>query len=277
MSSSEIVLDIEANGFQPTEIFCVVCMKVGSEVPLVFTDRYQFAQYVQQNKEALWYAHNGLRYDFPVLRGLWDIAIPIANQRDTLVLSRLASPSRDGGHSLGSWGDRLNFPKGDHSDFTKCTPELIRYCKRDVELNVAVLEELKKELEGFSEEAIKLEHEVAPIIFQQEQDGWLMDERKVFLLLAELKEKKLELEETVRATFPPIAKSKRQVSPKRKKDGTLSKVGLGHFGDCALRIVGGCHTAIEWQEFNLGSRKQESAYNALGGSLRRLLKQASLR
>ena len=257
MSSKEIVFDIETNGLKdPSVIWCVVAQEFGTEEQHVFVNKHDFEEYVQQNEGALWYAHNGIGFDFPVLRDLWEITIHESQQRDTLVLSRLASPSRDGGHSLDAWGDTLHFPKGDHTDWSCYSPAMLDYCKRDVQLSCRVLGVIKKELEGFSDESQKLEHDVARIIHNQIEYGWLLDEFKCFSLLAELKEKKLELEEAVRGTFPPIAKAVREVSPKVKKDGTLSTVGIKYLGDSAVRIVGGPHTRIEWQEFNLGSRQQ---------------------
>ena len=237
-----------------------MAQELGTEVQHVFVKAEDFAQYVQQNEGALWYAHNGFGFDYRVLRDLWDIVIPESNQRDTLVLSRLASPSRDGGHGLSAWGDVLGYAKGDHTDWSQYSPAMLEYCKRDVQLSCHVLRKLKGELNGYSDESQDLEHKVARIIAGQVNNGWLLDERKCFTLLAELKEKKYELEEAVRQTFKPVAKAVREVAPKVKKDGTYSTVGLKYLGDDCLRVVGGVHTRIEFPEFNLGSRKQIGEY-----------------
>ena len=45
--------------------------------------------------------HNIIGFDLPVLSAVWDFTIPPqVAVIDTLVMSRLASPSREGGHSL---------------------------------------------------------------------------------------------------------------------------------------------------------------------------------
>ena len=244
---TEVVLDIETNGLTPDTIWCLVDSEGNT-----CTDGYTF-------KEGnIYYAHNGIGFDYPVLHRLWDGRCGSYSKRlkDTLVLSRLASPSRDGGHSLDAWGSRLGFPKGDHSDWSTYSPAMLTYCKRDVSVTERVLSTLKRELEGFSEKSIELEHQVAWIITKQERNGWKLDQEKVFLLLAELKEKKDELEEEVHKTFKPKYQFVKEIVPKTNKDGTTSKVGLKYLGDECLLLVGGAHSRVELVEFNLGSRKQ---------------------
>jgi hypothetical protein len=64
-----------------------------------------------------------------------------------------------------------------------------------------------------------------------------------------------DIEADVLAEMVPLPKAKRAVTPKYKKDGTLSTVGLKHLGD-DWESCGGDHTAIDWVVFNLGSRQQ---------------------
>ena len=64
--------------------------------------------------------HNIIGFDLPVLGKLlgfewW------GKVEDTLVMSRLDNPSREGGHSLASWGTRMNFPKGEYDDWSMYT------------------------------------------------------------------------------------------------------------------------------------------------------------
>jgi hypothetical protein len=100
-------------------------------------------QRLQQAKTLV--GHNILGYDLPAVwkcSGEWKSKPLIL---DTLVLSRFLHPERYGGHSLAAWGERLNFPKTDFTDFTTYTPEMLEYCKNDVLLNYRVLIELLKE------------------------------------------------------------------------------------------------------------------------------------
>jgi DNA polymerase-1 len=247
--SSEVVFDIETNGLTPDKIWCVA-----DSTGFFSTEEYSF------NDEDMYYGHNSIGFDLPVLANIWGLCGGRSNQRDTLVLSRLANPSRAGGHSLDAWGRLLGFPKGEHSDWDRYSPEMQRYCERDVQLTVSVLAEVKKELVGFSERSIELEHQVAWIVQEQVNNGWLLNQEAVFMLLAELKEKKIELEDTVRTTFTPRCKGGKEVTPRINKDGTLSAVGLKYYGRDWHRDIGGVHTRVDFPEFNLGSRKQIGEY-----------------
>jgi DNA polymerase I-like protein with 3'-5' exonuclease and polymerase domains len=261
--SSDIVFDIEADGLNPTQIFCVVAEKDGELFE--FTNRDEFAAFVEENEGNDFYAHNGTSYDYPVLSRLWDIVIPERHRWDTLVLSRLASPSRDGGHALKSWGVRLGFPKGEHYEFDRFSPELLEYCRQDVRVTRRVLDEVNRELEGFDRRAVQLEHDVARIIFQQEVNGWKLDERRCFELVAELVEKKHELEEAVHHRFRPRCKAVRTVIPKKTKAGAWALPQIKCLGENAVRVVGGSFTLVDWPTFNLGSRKQIGEYLQMFG------------
>jgi len=138
---------------------------------------------------------------------------------DTLILSRLADPSRSGGHSLRNWGNTLGFAKGDHEDWSQLTPQMIDYCIRDVELTEAVYKRLQVELHGFSQDSIDLEHEVQWIIQGQERNGWLLDQRLCHTLCAKFKESMYAIEEELQRVFPPIVEERwSEKTGKRLKD-----------------------------------------------------------
>lgn len=249
----QIVLDLEANGLKPSRIWAVVCKVVGGSSFNVFTenDVEAFRQFLVEHRDAEFYAHNGHSYDYPVLERLWGVVVP--NAMDTLVLSRLADPNRDGGHSLKSWGGRLGFPKGDHTDWTQYSPAMLDYCKRDVELLERVLSVVTHELKDFSKESIELEQEVSRIISQQERNGWLLDVKKCHLLLSTIKERQNEIKAGILERFLPLPKPVAVVEPKYKKDGTLSKANLKFLGD-DWENLGGPVTRLKWVPFNFNSR-----------------------
>ena len=146
---------------------------------------------------------------------------------DTLILSRLADPSRSGGHSLRNWGNILGFPKGDHDDWSQLTPAMIDYCIRDAEVTEAVYKRLQVELDGFSQDSIDLEHEVQWVIQGQERNGWLLDQRLCHILCAKFKERMNEIESDLQALFPPIVEERySEKTGKRLKDKvTVFNVG----------------------------------------------------
>jgi hypothetical protein len=100
------------------------------------------------------------------------------------------------------------------------------YCIRDVEVTEKAYNKLRIELLRFSKESIELEHQVQCIVQQQIRNGWLLDMRHATELLATLKERKMALEDEVQQVFKPKWVDVKEVTPKTKKDGSLSKVGL---------------------------------------------------
>ena len=50
------------------------------------------------------------------------------------------------------------------------SPEMMKYCVKDVQLNTMVFKQLRFEAKGFSKDSIKLEHDVARLMKQQEEN-----------------------------------------------------------------------------------------------------------
>ena len=253
----KIVFDIEANGLNPDRVWCIVAHIVGTEEFFEFHgfSLFDFNGWLLGFDNCEVIGHNIIGYDIPVLERLLGTDFSKCKITDTLVLSRLANPSRDGGHSLESWGQTLNQPKGDYNDWDNFSHDMLEYCVQDVKVNTLVYKRLLSELKGFEPECIDLEHQVQGIISSQIKTGWLLDQEKCFLLLAELKEKKYDLEDKVHEVFKPLPTFIKKVTPKIKKDGTISVVGLKFLGeqwDTAIAPF----SRIDFPVFNLGSRQQ---------------------
>ena len=253
----KIVFDIEANGLNPDRVWCIVAHIVGTEEFFEFHgfSLFDFNEWLLGFDNCEVIGHNIIGYDIPVLERLLGTDFSKCKITDTLVLSRLANPSRDGGHSLESWGQTLNQPKGDYNDWDNFSHDMLEYCVQDVKVNTLVYKRLLSDLKGFEPECIDLEHQVQGIISSQIKTGWLLDQEKCFLLLAELKEKKYDLEDKVHEVFKPLPTFIKKVTPKIKKDGTISVVGLKFLGeqwDTAIAPF----SRIDFPVFNLGSRQQ---------------------
>lgn len=254
----QIVFDIEANGLQPTKVWVIVACDLSNQETVVFSgDTLQdFNAYI---KDAEVIGHNIIGYDVPVLERLLGTDFSSCKITDTLVLSRLTEPSREGGHSLDNWGQQLGFPKGEHSDWNTFSQDMVDYCKQDVLVNVKVYNALRGVLAGFGSESISLEHQVQSIITKQTDNGWLLDQEHAFVLLAKLKEKKYDLEDKVHETFKPLPTFIKEITPKYKKDGTMSVVGLKFLGDSWSDYIAP-FSRVDYPEFNLGSRQQIGRY-----------------
>ena len=162
--------------------------------------------------------HNGICFDAPVLRETWKVTMKPSQVCDTLVLSRLLSPSLEGGHSLDAWGQRLGFPKGDFSDWDGgLTSEMETYCIQDTLVTEKLYKHLVAELkqQKFDQRSIDLEHKVQAIIAKQERNGFKLDERKATVLLSELTSKLAAIEVEMQSIFP--AKTIERVSEKTGK------------------------------------------------------------
>ena len=214
---SLVFCDIETDGLNPSVIWCAVCRHNGESE--VICNEKDFKDYVQRKAEVTWVFHNGIGFDVPVLERLWNFSFSRGTVVDTLVMSRLADPSRSGGHSLRNWGNILGYPKGDHEDWTRLSPEMIDYCIRDTEVTEAVYKKLQAELQGFSQNCIDLEHEVQWAIQGQQRNGWLLDQRLCHILCARFKEQMNDIETTLQEVFPPIVEERwSEKTGKRLKD-----------------------------------------------------------
>jgi DNA polymerase-1 len=255
---TRLIFDIETNGLVPTKVWCIVTLNIDSGEYTAYTEgQYDlFNKAITLADEVL--GHNIIGYDIPACEKLLGTDFSACEITDTLVLSRLANPQRKA-HSLGAWGESLGFPKGDYNDWTNFNPDMLAYCKQDVAVNNEMYKAVLKELKGFSPSSIELEHKVMRITQQQMRTGWLLDQPKARDLVAGLKEQSFDLEEEVQRVFKPLPTFIKVVSPKVKKDGTFSTVGLKFLGD-AWTNVGGPFSRIDWPVFNLGSRQQIGRY-----------------
>lgn len=250
------IWDIETDGLKPKTIWCLCAIKGNQMYTLENPTAEMVKELFSDVTEHV--GHNLINYDIPAVERILGVKVT-GDVTDTLVLSRLYNPNLEGGHSLDAWGQRLNFPKGDYHDWTRLTPEMLEYCKQDVRVTEQVLAFLEKALEPFGDTSVDLEHRVQREITQQMSNGWLLDQRQAFDLVAQLKETQYDLEEKVHEKFKPLPTFVKEIVPKYKKDGNLSSVGLKFLGEDWVN-VGGTFSRIDWPEFNLGSRKQIGRY-----------------
>ena len=185
--------------------------------------------------------HNIVNFDAPKLKELWDLVIPDNKLRDTLLMSRLWNPRLAGGHSLEAWGERLGYSKIDFTDYDGgLSEEMITYCKRDVSLTVKLEEYLTTALskDGFSDESIQLEHEVAVITSEQERNGFKLDIGRANELLTNLMERMNVLEREVQEVFPPLVEERVSEKTGKKLKDKVTVFNLGSRKQIASRLQG---------------------------------------
>ena len=243
---AKLFLDIETpifiNGILPNKIWCLVtiCDK-GNTVHYTADDIHKFQNVAINYSEFI--GHNIIGFDAPVIKNVLGVDLfKIGKVTDTIILSRLFNPVREGGHSLKAFGLKFGYKKFDFDDFTKFSQEMLKYCIRDVKLLIQVYTLLNRQGVNFSKESIELEHDVAKIITQQVSNGFLLDQEKAHLLLARLQQRVDEVQTRVRETFIPL-KIETTFTPK------VNNKARGY-------VKGIPFTKVKYQEFNLGSRQQ---------------------
>lgn len=227
----KVVLDIETNS-QHNKIWLAVTRDIETGAVVSWKEANGLQKYLDSCDLII--MHNGICFDAPVLRKIWNVTMKPSQVCDTLVLSRLLSPSLVGGHKLAAWGERLGFPKGDFSDWDGgLTLEMEKYCIQDTLVTEKLYKHLINELkqQKFDQRSIDLEHKVQAIIAKQERNGFKLDERKATILLSELQAKLAAIEVSLQVIFP--ARVTERFSEKTGKQ---------------------LKTKVE--EFNPGSRKQ---------------------
>jgi DNA polymerase I-like protein with 3'-5' exonuclease and polymerase domains len=200
-----LLLDIETT-LDHSKIWCVVTKDLDTNEVKIWKEANDLSEYIKA--ASLIVAHNGIAFDFHLLKKLWKCQITLKRVEDTLVLSRLLNPSLEGGHSLNNLGKLLGVQKIEFNDFnleTHTLDEMIEYCVQDVEVLHKVYSYLKYELkrQDFSTKSQELEHEIQAIIAQQERNGFKFNEQAAMQLLAEFKTRLEAITVEMQSIFPP--------------------------------------------------------------------------
>ena len=236
-TTNTVFIDIEADGLNPTKIHCVVT-KRSNEAHLTHLSRRSLMDELAKGGKVC--GHNLIGYDLPVMRKLWGIRIPAHRVVDTLVLSRLFHPDLDGGHSLAAWGGRLGFAKGEHSEWDELSPEMIEYCKRDVDVTQRLHDALMGQMQmfGFSQHCVDLEHSVAFICKDQEDNGFEFDRDGATKLYEELTTRMHRIEKDLQQVFPPIVEERYSDKTGKKLKDKVTVFNVGSRQQIAERLAG---------------------------------------
>lgn len=269
-----LVIDIESNGLIKDMVdYSSFPYKLNSFARLwsvVIKDLDTDEDFVAENEEITreWFetvledceeliAHNGLKFDFPVLFlfGLMDYEISASKSTlygknckftDTLTLSRLYNPDRYDGHSLDSWGKRVGSHKTDFrqlcidkgyidkgskkgSEFLQYCPEMTEYCIQDTVVTKKVFFYLEREAGSHDwSEAIKQETVLAHLAVARENLGFWFDKPAAIKCVEDLTEKMNTIENAINPILPKRRMNKGEIGayipPKvqLKKDGSPS-------------------------------------------------------
>jgi DNA polymerase I-like protein with 3'-5' exonuclease and polymerase domains len=224
--------------------------------------------------------HNVIRHDLPLIAKFFSGFYVHPDQvLDTLVVSRLIWTDLEdidqraikrgkrppefkdkrltGRHSLEAWGYRLGEFKGEFTGpWDTFTPEMADYGLQDPEVTLKLVEKIEEQ--NYAEEAIRLEHRVAEIIFLQERHGFWFDRDAAERLEVELTAEVASLEDQLREAFQPWFEPERYKGrhvvkdPKRRRSaGVVAETGE----EWRAEYEPGCpYTKVKLVSFEPGSR-----------------------
>ena len=270
----QLVFDIETDDVKATKVWCICTLDVdtGEEKTFTYENLDEGVEHLEGADKLI--GHNIIGFDVPVLEKLTGAKLSGKNLVDTLVLSRLFNPVREGGHGLESWGYALGVPKIEFDEYQTFSQDMLDYCVQDVRLNFRVFQELKKLSKGFTPEAVKIEMETYKIICRQRDKGFMLDIPRSEELLSEINGKMDDVVVKVHQRFEP-KKQTRYLYPQFSKTGSLMKTAIDNFGkntrlgpiefsqmEEAVNANGKNVKIprVELTDFNLGSRKQIGEY-----------------
>ena len=240
------ILDIETNGLlnEATNVHCIVAYDIDGKKPYVFKGdecRARFPNFARNVSQFI--MHNGLSFDAPMLNKLCGTEIKDNSILDTLILSQLFNPMRDGGHSLESWGERFEFPKGSIENFDYYTEDMLEYCKQDVNITYKLYNYLKEEGSKFSKRSIDLEHRIRKIINDQEDFGFYLDIPYATTFMASLQDRSQDIYNQLQEVFPPIVTTGRV----HKRSGKPLKDIIEPFNPASRKQIGERLMELGWE------------------------------
>jgi len=254
-NTSDVILafDIETDGLlydkqsPVTQVWCVVIFDCKTKTFHKYRPGEIDKALEHLSNATILIGHNIISYDVPVLQSLYPAWKCSAQLIDTLTLSSLVYPKDKlmdldetdfhnvesklrGSQSLRAWGQRLANLKGDHTDWSQFTEEMLDYCQGDVLVTVTLYSYLIKSLKQSDPElsnlkSISLEHDIAQILTLQMNTGWGFDVDSGLDLSDQLRARLNELEAAVLETIPPTIERTTFI-PKRdnKNKGYLAGV-----------------------------------------------------
>ena len=223
-----VAMDIETDSLDATCIWCICAEDVatGEQVQFTYVDRLpeerqRFADYCSDVDRFVF--HNGIQFDVPVINRLLGPVIPESKVLDTLVVSRFLNydnPPVKGvkeRHSLEYWGRRLELHKGNFKDFSDLSPEMLDYCRNDVDITVRLY---KKFLPDLNSLGLDIEHKIQWLCQRMHENGFEFNKQDAQVCLTEVQSRMYELESKFQIDFPPQLEVVNELKDRRKKDGT---------------------------------------------------------
>tara|TARA_R100000951_G_scaffold90032_1_gene78173 strand:+ start:18179 stop:20074 length:1896 start_codon:yes stop_codon:yes gene_type:complete len=271
-----VYFDLEADGLidEATVVHCGVFLEAATGIERVFLSHQVEEMLAYMDTCKFLVAHNAIGYDFPLLKILHGYEYR-GFVVDTAIMSRLQDadrkapfncPVKNRPHSLQAWGYRVGRGKVDHEDWSTFTPEMLHRCEEDVRILKLVHEALKVEGGEQWREANKLAHKLFPILHEQEQYGWLIDQDQLNKNISLLSHWIKRIDKVVVPMLPMVleieeVKKEGEYNYVRKpflKSGKPAAIVENSAIDPVL--VGGQFSRISFRQVNLDSGQEVKAW-----------------
>lgn len=260
-----IILDIETNGLLPgvSKVHCIGIRDIDSDfnkLYVVKNNEIPLSLLILMEDVTDIIMHNGIGFDLPVLAKLCNWIPSKENNNseflnctihDTYITSQLLFPDivKDGaghgggGHSLKSWGERLDCKKGEYvGGWELYNEDMGIYCLQDTEVTKKLFLHFLTLIKD-TDKSYQLEHDIAPILIRQWLYGIEFDVNKAITLCQTFEEEHYTIRNKLLTSFPAIYINKGEIVPKVNNKAKGITAGVAY-------------SKIELQEFNPASRLQ---------------------
>lgn len=194
--------------------------------------------------------HNWIAYDMQAIRSVLGISLNWRKVIDTMILSKLGNPIRQGGHSLKAWAERMGGEqKVEHEDWAVWTPEMEHRCNADTRVTQKLYHRLRSMFD-IMPDAIRTEHCVAYLVSETVERGFTLDVEKCHTLVEKYLKIREEYYKKFSELFPPIL-----VSPKPSAPTKVLKTINKNHPMKGLLEPGTPYSPLVVEEFNPGSRQ----------------------
>lgn len=219
-----VAMDIETDGLDATKIWVICAKDVSTGEKKTFLNVHDnptdFVDYCKTVGRFVF--HNGLGFDVPVINRLLGYTIDPKKVIDTLIVSRMVDYEIKDGHSLDAWGKRLGLYKGNHTDWSCLSQEMVDYCVNDVEVTVKLYNKFKSVI--FDKEwaqSLRCEHDIQTLCEDMHQSGFKFNKDKAEQYLEEILQRMATLEAGFQKDFPPKLEEVNRLKYRVKADGDL--------------------------------------------------------
>ena len=255
----KLIFDIETDGLLDTvtKVHCAVIINADTGETYGYTPE-QIPEFLEMlSKATLLIGHNIMGYDLIVLDRLHGFKYE-GEILDTLIAARLIwadvkeqdfiaykagriQGKMIGRHSLEAWGHRLGVLKGDfgkQNRWEEFSQEMLDYCIQDGKVTNLLYTKIQEM--NYSQDALKMEHQIHRICLKQTEHGFPFATEAATLLSAELRDERSKIENTLIERFGGWWESNGLFTPKLTRQGYMA----------------GCPvTKISWVTFNPSSRQ----------------------